>query len=61
MYIIGVPPSSGLAVYVRCLGNWIFVKQNFAVVHSRHNKNRCSVAHCVVILLNAKVICCCSP
>ena len=38
MYIIGVPPSSGLAVYVICLGNLIFVKQNFAVVHSRHKK-----------------------
>ena len=47
-YIIGIPASSHLAVYVRRLGNWICAHAKIAVFHSRHNKNRSSGTHFIV-------------
>ena len=52
-YIIGIPSSSGLAVNVRRLSNWIFEQEQNTVVHSRLRSSR---THCVVTLFKAKLI-----
>ena len=54
--IIGIPASSGPAVYVRHLGNWMFAQVKIAVVHGRLNTNRSSGTHSVETLFKAKVI-----
>ena len=55
-YIIGIPASAGLDVYVRHLCNWILAQAIIVFVYSRFKKYRSSGTQCVVTLFKVKVI-----
>ena len=54
-YIIGIPASAGVYVYVRCLGSWIFVQVKLSVVVDT-TKTGIVGLYCVVTLFKARVI-----